>query len=71
MISFRKSSFSGLIRGEIVDEIRYKPIGIIHSPFKEPYGIPIQAARARDICLLKGNDPLFFEKVREHSRNLI
>lgn len=32
-----------------MDEIRYKPIGIIHSPFKEPYGIPIQATRAQNI----------------------
>jgi tRNA-Thr(GGU) m(6)t(6)A37 methyltransferase TsaA len=30
-------------------EIRYKPIGIIHSPFKEPHGMPIQAAVSRDI----------------------
>ena len=30
-------------------EIRYKPIGIIHSPFKEPHGTPIQTASARDI----------------------
>jgi len=30
-------------------EIKYKPIGIIHSPFKEPKGTPIQAAGAKDI----------------------
>jgi len=30
-------------------EIRYKPIGIIHSPFKQPSGTPIQPAGARDI----------------------
>jgi len=30
-------------------EIRYKPIGIIHSPFKQPNGTPIQPAGARDI----------------------
>ena len=30
-------------------EIRYKPIGIIHSPFKQPRGTPIQPAGARDI----------------------
>jgi tRNA-Thr(GGU) m(6)t(6)A37 methyltransferase TsaA len=28
-------------------EIRYKPIGIIHSPFKEPKGTPIQPASAK------------------------
>lgn len=32
-----------------MNEIRYKPIGIIHSPFKEPGGTPIQPAGARDI----------------------
>ena len=32
-----------------MSEIRYKPIGIIHSPFKEPCGTPIQATAARDI----------------------
>ncbi len=26
--------------------IRYQPIGVIHSPFKEPCGMPIQAAYA-------------------------
>jgi tRNA-Thr(GGU) m(6)t(6)A37 methyltransferase TsaA len=28
-------------------EIRYKPIGIIHSPFKEPKGTPIQPAYSK------------------------
>ncbi len=32
-----------------MSEIKYKPIGIIHSPFKEPKGTPIQPAGARDI----------------------
>ena len=32
-----------------MDEIRYKPIGIIHSPFKELKGTPIQPAGARGI----------------------
>ena len=32
-----------------MNEIRYTPIGIIHSPFKEPHGTPIQAAVSRDI----------------------
>jgi len=30
-------------------EIRYKPIGVIHSPFKEPKGTPIQPAGAKGI----------------------
>jgi len=29
--------------------IRYKPIGVIHSPFKEPKGTPIQPAGAKGI----------------------
>ena len=29
--------------------IKYKPIGIIHSPFKEPHDAPIQPAYAQDI----------------------
>ena len=32
-----------------MDEIKYKPIGIIHSPFKEPKGTPIQPAGANGI----------------------
>ncbi len=30
-------------------EIRYKPIGVIHSPFKDIQGMPIQPAGARGI----------------------
>ena len=33
----------------IMDEIKYKPIGVIHSPFKEPKGTPIQPAGAEGI----------------------
>ena len=32
-----------------MNEIRYKPIGIVHSPFKEAKGTPIQATAAEDI----------------------
>ena len=32
-----------------MDEIRYKPIGVIHSPFREPKGTPIQPAGAEGI----------------------
>jgi tRNA-Thr(GGU) m(6)t(6)A37 methyltransferase TsaA len=31
-----------------MDEVRYKPIGVIHSPFKTPPGTPIQSAAAED-----------------------
>lgn len=32
-----------------MDEIKYKPIGIIRSPFKEPKGTPIQPTAAKGI----------------------
>lgn len=32
-----------------MDEVRYKPIGVIHSPFKEPKGTPIQPTAAKDV----------------------
>ncbi|MCD6237722.1 MAG: tRNA (N6-threonylcarbamoyladenosine(37)-N6)-methyltransferase TrmO [Thermotogae bacterium] len=32
-----------------MDEIKYRPIGVIHSPFRKIEGIPIQAASAKGI----------------------
>ena len=32
-----------------MNEIKYKPIGVIHSPFKEPKGTPIQPMGAKGI----------------------
>jgi tRNA-Thr(GGU) m(6)t(6)A37 methyltransferase TsaA len=32
-----------------MNEIRYKPIGVIHSPFKEPRGTPIQPPAGKDV----------------------
>jgi tRNA-Thr(GGU) m(6)t(6)A37 methyltransferase TsaA len=32
-----------------MNEVTYKPIGIIHSPFREPHGTPIQPSAARDV----------------------
>jgi len=32
-----------------VKEIKYKPIGVIHSPFKKPEGTPIQPAGASGV----------------------
>lgn len=36
-------------KGKSVNEIKYKPIGVIHSPFKKPKGTPIQPAGAKGI----------------------
>jgi tRNA-Thr(GGU) m(6)t(6)A37 methyltransferase TsaA len=36
-------------KGESMNEIKYKPIGIIHSPFREAKGTPIQPAGAKSI----------------------
>ena len=33
-----------------MDEIRFNPIGIIHTPFKEMAGMPIQPVGARDVA---------------------
>ncbi|GAI93549.1 unnamed protein product [marine sediment metagenome] len=32
-----------------MDEIKYRPIGVIHSPFREPKGTPIQPSAAKGI----------------------
>lgn len=32
----------------VMDTIKYKPIGIIHSPYREPRGTPIQPTAAQD-----------------------
>lgn len=37
------------IRDGVMDKIRYNPIGVVHSPFKEPRGTPIQPAGAKDV----------------------
>ena len=50
-----------ITRNEIkMNEIKYKPIGIIHSPFKIPKGTPIQPTAARD---LDGTIKIFHEYV--------
>ena len=37
-------------KGMELNEIKYKPIGVIHSPFKEPKGTPIQPPGAKGIA---------------------
>jgi tRNA-Thr(GGU) m(6)t(6)A37 methyltransferase TsaA len=41
-----------------MNEIRYKPIGVIHSSFKEPRRTPIQSSAAKDV---KGTVEIFPE----------
>jgi len=40
---------SHLRRDMIMNKICYKPIGIIHSPFKEPKEAPMQPTKEKDI----------------------
>jgi tRNA-Thr(GGU) m(6)t(6)A37 methyltransferase TsaA len=42
----------------MITEIKYEPIGLIHSPFKEPKGTPIQPAGAKGV---DGNVEVFPE----------
>ena len=44
-----------------MNKITYKPIGVIHSPFKEPEGTPIQPAGAKGV---KGTVEIFPEYVK-------
>ena len=44
-----------------IKEINYKPIGIVHSPFKEPRGTPIQPSAARNV---EGTVEIFPECVK-------
>jgi tRNA-Thr(GGU) m(6)t(6)A37 methyltransferase TsaA len=37
-----------LPESQIAGEITYRPIGIVHSPFREPYGTPIQSVSAQN-----------------------
>jgi len=43
-----------------MNEIRYKQIGLIHSPYKEPNGTPIQPTAAKGV---EGNVEMFSEYV--------
>ena len=49
------------IRMEANSKIILRPIGIIHSPFREPRGTPIQSADARDV---RGTIEVFHEYTR-------
>jgi tRNA-Thr(GGU) m(6)t(6)A37 methyltransferase TsaA len=44
----------------LMSEVRYKPIGVVHSPFKKQQYVPIQAAAAKGV---KGRVEVFREYV--------
>jgi tRNA-Thr(GGU) m(6)t(6)A37 methyltransferase TsaA len=45
----------------MMNYIKFKPIGIIHSPFKKPQGVPIQPGAGRDV---KGTVEVFPQYAR-------
>ena len=48
-----------------MNEIKYKPIGVIHSPFKEPRGTPIQPAAAKGISGIVEIFPEYAEGLKD------
>jgi len=52
-------------KDESMNEIKYKPIGVIHSPFKEPRGTPIQPAAAKGISGIVEIFPEYAEGLKD------
>jgi tRNA-Thr(GGU) m(6)t(6)A37 methyltransferase TsaA len=52
-------------KDENMNEIKYKPIGVIHSPFKEPKGTPIQPAGAKGTNGTVGIFPEYAEGLKD------
>ncbi len=48
-----------------INEIKYKPIGVIHSPFKEPKGTPIQSTAAKGVVGTVEVFPEYVEGLRD------
>jgi tRNA-Thr(GGU) m(6)t(6)A37 methyltransferase TsaA len=46
-------------------DVVYRPVGVVHSPFKEPYGTPIQSAAARDVVGVIEVFPQYAEGLRD------
>jgi tRNA-Thr(GGU) m(6)t(6)A37 methyltransferase TsaA len=46
-------------------EIKYQPIGTIHSPFKDPQGMPIQPAGAKGVTGTIDIDPAYAEGLKD------
>ena len=49
----------------MIDTITYRPIGIIHSPFKETVGMPIQAAAATGVAGSIALEPAYAEGLKD------
>ena len=52
-------------RDRIMTEIKYKPIGVVHSPHKEPKGTPIQPAAAKGIIATVEIFPEYVEGLKD------
>lgn len=48
-----------------MNEIKYKPIGVVHSPHKEPKGTPIQPAAAKGIIATVEVFPEYVEGLKD------
>ena len=48
-----------------MNEIRYRPIGVVHSPFKETRGTPIQATAAKDVSGIVELFPEYAEGLKD------
>ena len=49
----------------MIDTITYRPIGIIHSPFKETVGMPIKAAAATGVAGSIALEPSYVEGLKD------
>ena len=45
--------------------VTYQPLGIVHSPFKDPVGMPIQAMAAPGVAGTLEMDPAYVEGLRD------
>ena len=48
-----------------MNEISYRPIGVVHSPFKETRGTPIQATAAKDVSGIVELFPEYAEGLKD------
>ena len=48
-----------------MNSLAYRPVGVIHSPLKEPFGAPIQSVAARDVEGVVELFPQYAEALRD------